>query len=437
MSDRVIVVGAGWAGLAAAVELAAAGHPPLLLEAAPKPGGRARSLDFDGRNLDNGQHLFIGAYHQTLRLMQLVGLEADQAFLRQPMQLSLYAPGEAPVELRLSHAWPAPLNLLTALMRARGLTYRQRLSALRLALALGMKRFRLARDLPVSQLLRQYHQSPSLIHKLWAPICLATLNTPVEEASSTLFLQVLRDSFTRQRQDADLLLPRHDLGRLFPEPAVDYLREHGSQVLLGQRVRGLIVEDGRVRGVRCGEQSHRAEQVILAVAPAQAAGLLASSAGLESLAGQLTGLDSHPISTVYLRYPHDVRLPQPMIGLLDGPGQWVMERRLSGHADILSVVISGPGAHMALDKAELIRRVDQQLRQHLPELEHPVQGKVIRERRACFRALSGVQERRPAFDAGPPGLLLAGDYTAGPYPATLEGAVRSGVQCARHILRAV
>jgi len=435
VTPPVIVVGGGWAGLSAAVELSAAGHRVQLLESAPQLGGRARGLDFGIDRVDNGQHLLIGAYRQTLSLMKRIGLDETQGFLRLPMQLSLFSPVAETVALHLPALLPAPLNLLWALCRVRGLGKGARRAALRFALSMWVRRFRLAEDVSVAVLLRRYRQSTQLVERLWAPICLATLNTPVEEASAQLFLTVLHDSFSRRASDAHLLLPRTDLGRLLPEPAAAFVRSRGGEVLTGARVTGLEQQAGRITGVHCGERLYPASQVILATPPGQSAALLASLPELADTRARLEGLESYPVTTVYLRYPDAVHLPLPMVGLLDGPGQWACERHACGQPELVSVVISGPGPHMEMDKAALAAEVGAQLATLFPQLPTPIGRLVVREKRATFRADVGIQQRRPQQETVLAGLWLAGDYTAGPYPATLEGAVRSGVQCARRLLR--
>jgi squalene-associated FAD-dependent desaturase len=431
----VIVVGGGWAGLSAAVTLAERGCPVKLLESAPQLGGRARGVRFGETMVDNGQHLLIGAYRHSLALMRRIGVEEEQAFLRRPMRLSLLSPTSPTVDLGLPAGLPAPMNLLWALARAGGLSRGERTAALRFALAMGLRRFRLDADRPLAELLARYRQPDSLVEKLWSPVCLATLNTPVGEASSLLFLNVLRDSFSRRAADAHLLMARRDLGALLPEPAADYLRARGGEVLTRHRVTRLVHHGERVTGVRCGKAVHEAERVILATPPQRAAELLRPLPGLSDVARRLADLESYPITTVYLRYPGTVSLPQPMLGLREGPGQWLMERRIHGQENLLSVVISGPGPHMETDRQALAGQVAEQVAALFPGLPEPTGHLVIRERHATFRATSGIQARRPEQYTALAGLWLAGDYTAGPYPATLEGAVLSGVQCARRILR--
>ena len=179
-----------------------------------------------------------------------------------------------------------------------------------------------------------------------------------------------------------------------------------------------------------------AEQVILATPPEATLSLLQPHAALQTATQKLSNLHSLPICTLYLRYPHDTTLQRDFVGLLGGTAQWVFDRgRLTGENGLMAVVISGPGAHMREDGASLTRRIVQELSMHFPHWPAPLDSKLIRERRAGFAATVDVERHRPGHVSGVRGLWIAGDYTATGYPATLEGAVRSGVECARLILQ--
>lgn len=431
-ADRVAVLGAGWAGLAAAVELAGAGVPVTVFESAREPGGRARSVVLDGVELDNGQHILLGAYRHTLRLLDAVNPAWSTQIRRLPLEL-LIEPG---FRLRASRL-PAPWHLAVGLLTARGLSWKDRWRAAAFLRALRRTDFRLDADSPLAGFLAARGQSAALARHLWHPLCLAALNTPPGQASAQIFLNVLRDAFTRGRADSDLLLPTVGLSRLMPEPALAFLARRGGRFHAGTPVRALEASGTRWRvHVQNGWQSFDA--VICALPPARAAALLAPLPALQPAAALLRALGHQPIYTVYLRYPASLRLAAPMLGLADGPGQWVFDRgQLGGPPGLLAVVISAEGPHTRWSGEERIRRICAQLAQTLGITEKPAWARCIGEKRAtfaCLPDLARVTSRTPL-----PGLFLAGDHVAAPegeadYPATIEGAVRSGVQCARHIL---
>ncbi len=428
-TDPVVVVGGGWAGLAAAVELSDYGHRVVLLESSRQLGGRARRLAFGNDGVDNGQHLLIGAYRETLALMERVGMREQAAMLRLPLRLEVRNSRDALV--LAAPPLPAPLHLAFALASGRGLRMSERLRALGFALTHYVSRFELAKDCSVAELLAE--QPERLRHLLWYPLCLATLNTLPEQASARVFLRVLRDSFARRRRDSDLLIPRLDLGRAFPEPALDFIERNGGQVRLNSRVTGLEVHNAQVTGVRLGHERLAASAVILAVPPPAAARLLSPHGLTRPLAGRLAQFAHEPIATVYLRYPADVRLPTEMMGLADGLTQWLFDRRVYGQPGLLAAVISGPGPHLDMEREALAAQVAAEVAAHFPDFPRPDEHLVVREKRATFRCHVGIDALRPGTPTAITGCWLAGDYTDTGYPATLEGAVRSGIQCARFV----
>ncbi|MBK1690652.1 hydroxysqualene dehydroxylase HpnE [Ectothiorhodospira mobilis] len=425
----VCVIGAGWAGLAAAVRLTQAGEAVTLLEAAPHPGGRARGVDLAGTRLDNGQHLLLGAYGETLDLVRELGVQESAAFLRLPMDLGIRRAGSADIGLSSLYL-PTPLHLLGGLLTARGLPALARLRALP-GLA-RLMRWQGQEDCSVLALLHRYRQPGCLIDGLWAPLCVATLNTAPERASARLFTAVMRGAFSGHRSHADLLMPRGSLSAALPDPAVRWLRAHGARVHTRTRVQALQPHPGGgfTLALRGGD-TLAAKRVVLATAHPEAAHLLAPLPGLADTVDRLRRLETEPICTVYLQYTESARLPTPLLGLLGTTGQWVFDRRFVGEPGRMAVVISASGPHMALDRQALAGRIREELAVFFPEWGRPRQSWVIRERQATFRAGVDCDALRPDNATPLPDLWLAGDYTATGLPGTLEGAVISGVQCAR------
>jgi len=416
----VAVVGAGWAGLAAAVTLAEHGVRVTVFEASRSLGGRARRVSLDGVDLDNGQHVLIGAYRETLRLMRKVGADPDELLLRLPLELR-YADG---FHLRAPRL-PYPLNLFVALLRAKGMPLAQAFSALRFMAALRARRFRVEPDRSVAQLLDEHRQAGALRSHLWEPLCVSALNTPLGSASAQVFLNVLRDGLTGARDASDLLIARSDLGRVFPEPAAQYVRARGGEILLGTPVRRIERTPG---GFRLNDMQ-TFSGVVIACGPHQAGPLLVQ---LPEIGGALAAIDAfayEPIVTCYLQYPESVLLPSPMLGFNGGMVQWVFDRgRLGGPKGLLAAVISASGAHQQLTKEELTARIEIELKATLGELPSPRWSQVITEKRATFSCTPALA--RPRVATAIPRLLLAGDYLAGEYPGTLEAAVLSGVAAA-------
>jgi predicted NAD/FAD-binding protein len=472
VAKQVAVIGAGWAGCAAAVELVRSGAQVTLFEAARTLGGRARRVTADGRTLDNGQHIMLGAYAESLRLMKLVGVDAGAAILNLPLQMRYAAGGGMDF---LAPRLPAPLHLAVALLRARGLDREDKLSLARFSTTARWMGWHLEVDCTVSELLDRFDQTPRLIQLMWRPLCLAALNTAPEKASAKVFLAVLRDSLGARRAASDMLIPRIDLSALFPDAAATWLAERGATVRTGAKASiarsatrwsvttaepvsapppatlgsGTKVDtdssappDTMGSGTKVDRASAAAEfdAVVVATSPAAAAQLLAPLH--TGLAATLDALEPEPITTCYLQYDASVSLPLPFCALIDDParqhwGQFAFDRGQLDPAQrgLLAVVISASDAASSLAQSELATQLAAQLAEVFsrPQLANPAWSRVITEKRATFSCTPGLN--RPPNETALPGLWLAGDYTAGDYPATLEMATRSGVAAAKAILK--
>lgn len=396
---RVAVVGAGWAGLAAAVRATQAGHRVTLFDTAAQAGGRARSVGDDG--LDNGQHILIGAYGRTLDLMRTVGADPDTLLARLPLTLrypdgrGLAAPPGAAIP-----------SFVRAVAGCVGWTWGDRLALLAAAGGWALRGFRCSPSLTVDALCAGL---PARVRELLIdPLCVAALNTPAADASAATLLRVLHDALFGGPGSADLLLPRRPLGELLPSPALAWLTARGAELRLGTRVHTLAALDDH-------------ERVVLATPPAEAARLAAPIA--PAWAGCAAALRYEPIVTVYLRAP-GVRWATPMMALVeaeDAPAQFAFDHgALGARAGRFAFVVSG--ARRWVERG-LDATAEAVLRQAAPLLPGAALERVLAEKRATFRCTPGLG--RPPMRVAAR-VLAAGDHVQGPYPATLEGAVRAG-----------
>jgi squalene-associated FAD-dependent desaturase len=420
MKPNVAVVGGGWAGCAAALTLAEAGLNVTLYEASRTLGGRARAVELEGQPLDNGQHILLGAYEQTLQLIDRLrpaalpdGLWRLPLNLNQPPDFSLACP-------RL----PAPLHLLAGLLGARGLGWGEKLAAARWAHTL-LNNADTPDQLTVSQL--TLSQPEKLRTLLWHPLCVSALNTPPEIASALVFRDVIRAAFGGRNQHSDLLLPRRDLTALFPTPAAARLLELGGNVRLASRVTSL---DAAADAVTLGTRDESAvySHVILAVAPQHLPALAAQVPVLEAVAQRVAAYAYQPIATAYFQYDPALRLPKPFYALADGPAQFVFDRGQSHGQPGLLAFVASAAANLS---ADWVDQAAAQL-QRIVRPGTPRWHKSIVEKQATYACIPGMA--RPTVRTAHPRIFLAGDYTAGPYPATLESATRSGVQSAGALL---
>ena len=423
---NVAIIGGGYAGLAAAVTLAARHVPVTVFESAKQLGGRARGLWHNDTQLDNGQHILLGCYHHTLNLIEQVGGNIEHDFLRLPLQLTLHK------RFKLKAArLPAPFHLLAGLLTAQGLSVAQRLRATRLMLAMRNLNYTLPYDITALELLNAHHQDDALVALLWQPICISALNTPLQKASAQVLLNVLKDSLAGSRSDSDMLLPRQDLSALFPNRAAEFIRSRGGKVITSCTIVSLVPDINDI-GLLTTQESLRFSHVICATSPTAAARLLDAIPQFTSITQQIQAIPQQPIYTVYLQYPENIHLPHPILGLDRCVTQWLFDKgQIAEQHGLIAAVISAEGIHQALEQELLAQNVAQELRQQLGIMEVPLWHKVIAEKRATFSC--EVNLPRPAHTTPLPKVLLAGDYIKGDYPATLEGAVMSGILAAQTI----
>jgi squalene-associated FAD-dependent desaturase len=420
--------------MAAAVAACEQGHAVTVFEASRTLGGRARALQGtlpDGTPvmLDNGQHILIGAYTETLRLMRLVGLDPDALLLRRPLSLP-FPDGTGLQTPAYATHWPAPFDAIAAIATARGWTWGERMSLIRASLGWQLKRFACAPSLSVAQLCQ--NMAPRVLHELIEPLCVSALNTPAPQASAQVFLRVMQDALFGVRGGSHLLLPRTDLSALFPVAAAQWVTQRGGQVYVGQRAGTL-----RWQAPYWLVDGQAFDRIIWATSSSNAALALVECAHTapESIANPIhawaattSAMRFEAIATVYAWAPN-ARLPHAMLALRNtptAPAQFVFDRgQLGGPQGLLAFVVSASeGSREALQTAVLQQAADQLASLDLPPLL-PVQTVV--EKQATFACTPGLQRPPPQIA---PGLLAAGDYVQGPYPATLEGAVRSGLAAA-------
>lgn len=438
----LIVVGGGVAGLVAASHAAAAGRRVLVLEARGRLGGRASSFTdrATGEVVDNGQHILMGCYHETLRWLDLVssrdGLAAE-AGLRVPMI------DERGVRSELScPAWPAPLHLAAGVLAWKALSWRDRLSVLKLAptvAALGRastfaQAWALApSDETVAAWLERHGQSLRLQRLLWEPLTVAALNQSPTRASAGAFLAVLKGVAAGSPDDARILLPSRPLSELFGEATARFLRAHGSDVRLHSPARVECRPEGPpVVSVR-GEVFH-APQVIVAVPWFHLRHVLRGAApAVQTVLGIVGRMEWSPIVSVNLWFDRTV-MPDAFVGFPGRTMQWAF-----GHASRvgqrLSLVVSDAASAMAQVDAALVERATREVGAVLPAAQAAkvVYGSVLREPRATF-CVAPSASRRPRTRDLSPSVVLAGDWVDTGLPSTIESAAVSGRWAAEAVL---
>jgi squalene-associated FAD-dependent desaturase len=437
--SHIAIIGGGCAGLSAAAALVERGYAVTVFEAGSQLGGRARTVAIETNGLlnlvDNGQHILLGAYQETLALLKKAGVNKKQAFLRLPLQINMQSKTAKSVfALKSVNFLPAPFNLLFGLLFCKGLVFSERMAALKFMRHLQTTQYQITRDIALEPFLITHLQSKKLIQFLWEPLCLAALNTPIAKSSTRIFLNVLRDTFSGNKKNSDFLLPRSDLSQIISEPLSHYIQAKGGIIKLNKRVRNIQAEGDGLSIETRNEKTHFSH-VIVAVSAAQVEKLISTLPGLKHAVEQTQTYQYQPIYTIYLQYPPETKLPSVISGLSNSIGQWVFDRgQLCGQHNLISVVVSAEGKHQKLTQEELALRVAQELHRAFPNLAKPLWHKVIAEKRATFSCEPDLA--RPTNRTLQRNVFLAGDYTYPDYPATIEGAVRSGIYCANLICNA-
>ena len=427
---KIAIIGAGWAGLAAAITATQKGHHVTLLEASKFWGGRARSIQTQSEDyplLDNGQHILIGAYQKTLSMMQIVGIDLEKAFWRKPLDLR-YADGSG---LSLPNM-PFPLNLLQGIAFNSSWSAVDKWQLLTSAWQWQRIHFECAEHLTVADLCKK--MTPPVWQDLIEPLCVSALNTPAHEASGKVFLRIMKDALFGPVGSSDLLLPRLDLGQLFPNAAINWLEKKGASCHSGQRIESILdagINSSKAPRWQLG--NHKFDHLVIATPAWDAAHLLEKfNAAWASTTRQLR---YETIATVYVQGPLDFKLPLPMLALRTtqgSPAQFAFDRgqiyTKAGTPGLLAFVVSAN----KLSKEDVTHQVMGQLSALLIQLGQDAL------RIEAFKVIQTVVEKRATFACIPnlkrpsarpcQGITVCGDYVEGPYPATLEGAIISGIQ---------
>ena len=443
-----VVIGGGCAGLSAASALTARGARVLVLEARPGLGGRATAFTdpATGERVDNGQHILMGCYGETLRFLDRIGA-GDRVRWQTGLRLTMVDLDGRQSTLALP-SLPAPLHLLAGVLAWDALKWSERLSVLKMGAAIHPAAARrsshdpdpfshreeagFSRPETVREWLKRHGQADRLCQLFWEPLALAALNQSIDQAEASIFVRVLARVFGPDPSCAALVLPAVPLDELYAVPARQWIEARGGEVRVNAPAR-VAVEGGRVRGVLVRDERIDAPVVISSVPwfalralfdepPPQLAGTLANAAALGSL----------PIVTVNLWFDEPV-LSEPLVGLPGRNFQWFFDRRaiIGGHAAHLSAISSGAEALVVQSNDILVAIALGELREAIPAARTARlrKGLAVREKRSTFSLAPGSPPRpqtRTAID----GLLLAGDWIETGLPATIESAVVSGHRAA-------
>lgn len=436
---RVVIVGGGLAGLAAASGLVDSGAEITLLESRTRLGGRACSFTDprSGAVIDNCQHVSMGCCSNLADFCERLGI--DHLFRREPV-LQFLDPEGRRSTMRATPA-PAPLHLSWSILRARYLSVTERLRVAYGALALRFARPEQNSE-PLESWLRRHGQTDRTLRRFWETVLISALNERLDQTDVGYARKVLYEGLLGNRHGYELLIPTVPLEDLYGPPVARWLTERGVTLRMGTGVRALAVEQGQIQGVtlRTGERV-AADQVILAVPvdrvramiPEQLLPLLPALEPIQSI-------ETTPITGIHLWFDRPV-CPVDHIALVDRPIHWVFNhtaivgRSPEGVVQALQLVVSASYAFQSMSREAIIDLALAELRAVWPEVESAtlLRSWVVTEHTATISIRPGIDRLRPPQATAVPGLTLAGDWTDTGWPSTMEGAVRSGYLAAEAV----
>ena len=440
MATDVIVIGGGLSGLSTAVDLASRGLSVLVLERSQHLGGRAYSFadEQTGEEIDNGQHLMMGCYHETRWLLRTIGSD-HLATLQPNLHIDFRHPQRGTASLDCP-SLPGPFHLLAGLLKLKTLSFTDRLKLLRVGLAIHKHPKSIEPSiaaLTVHQWLDSLGQPEENKKYLWDILAVGSLNGDPKVVSALLFYRVLRAAFLGGKENSSLLIPKAGLSRLFDEPALRYLQSKRGEVLVGCAVDELVSQGSRVKSVRCSDGlKHEAKAFVCAVPWYAVSNLLPANEPARRAAERMT---ASAILSIDLWFDRPV-MGEDFVALLDSRVQWVFNRSKifgasSASGQCLALTVSGADGLIDKDARELVALAVEDLRRVFPRVGTAtvVHSVVLKERRATFSQRPDIEPLRPSSRTSLENLFLAGDWTNTGYPATIEGAVMSGRKAAAHV----
>ncbi len=439
-----IIIGAGIAGITAAVALAERKVRVTLLDARAYPGGRVRSFadKTSGEIIDNGQHLLMGCYKHSLNLLETLGTR-NQLQAQRRLRVA-FAEADGRQAVLDSSLLPGKLGMAAGIARLQGLSFRDKMLALRLAARLRIGWLR-SKNMSAEEFLRRHKQSESLIRRLWEPIILATLNARPDQAAASLFVTVLQLAFFADEESARLLFPRRGLSELLA-PLPDWLAAKGGALKLHTTVRELLLRDDKVRGVILNDGSELSSDIVISALPARSLGrVIPAETAKRPEFRALQHCKTSPIISVYLWFDRSF-LATEFTAMLGSSIQWVFNRRAlcetaeelrqryPGH---VALTVSAADDIVNASSDAIIDLALRELRAAFPAARAAklLHGTVIKEKSATFLATAAFEPLRPSPLTGLQNFVLAGDWTDTWLPATIEGAALSGIRAAREVMR--
>ncbi len=435
-----IIIGAGTAGITAAVELSKAKKRVLVLESKSYLGGRARSFEdtATGETIDNGQHILMGCYTSLLYVFK--ELKTDCLLTRQNALSVNFIDSDGRRDLLNTSILPGKLGVALGILNLQNISWRSKLRAIQFAVLLQAGRVK-TENLTAQKFLEKHRQPVEIIERFWEPIILATLNSTPHQAAASLLVEVLKRAFFGGRTASQILIPSLGLSSLFA-PFPDWLENHGGKLMLGTSVHSMEINEGIIsRVITSGGEELTAKTIIAALPPKQLLRILPQELQSHPKFDALHEYQFSPIVSVYLWFDRDW-CDIDFAAMLGTKTQWIFNRRKIAKAEPLlrtkfpghiSLTVSAGDELVDIHPEQVVLLCVEELKRAFPKATDAqlLSWKVIKEKSATFLATPAMGNRRLPAETFIPNLFLAGDWTDTSLPATLEGAAQSGVKAAK------
>jgi squalene-associated FAD-dependent desaturase len=417
MQKKVIVIGGGFAGLTAAAYLSNKNYKVTLLEASPKLGGRAYSfLDKETNTvLDNGQHILMGCYSETLKFLSFIGAKENFHFQKR-LEVKFVKEGFKVIPLK-SFSFFYPINLLIGLLRFEAISFSERISLIKVLIKLPFLSSDNFLKMNIKQWLETENQSQNVQDAFWRILAVGALNTNIEKASAKIFIDILKQIFLKGNKAATIVLPKYGLSESYCKNAEDYILKNGGEIILSEPVEKIIYSDDNITEIHSSKKVFLDFDFVVSAIPAFALNRIIDDESKISI----PDLKYSSILNIHL-WLKENKIPEGFFGLINSPLHWVFNR-----GSYLNIVISDADEFMNKSVEDLVEMVKDEMKEFfLLDPELIIGYKIIKEKRATFIPSIEIIHKRPAQEIQIKNLILAGDWVNTGLPSTIESAVKSG-----------
>ncbi|MBI9073572.1 MAG: FAD-dependent oxidoreductase [Melioribacteraceae bacterium] len=422
---KCIIIGGGISGLATGVYLSEKGADVLLLEASPKLGGRAYSLEYNGNFVDNGQHILMGCYNNTLSFLDKIGT-LDKLDFQGSLSIKFIDRSKKKYELKSDPHFPYPINLLIGLFNYKALSFNERIRLLKFFFSLYFLDAEKLKNISVEEWLRKNNQSQNIIKCFWQIIIEGTLNTSIKDASAKTLAIILKQMFFNGGRASNIIVPKVSLSHLYVDASSEFITNNGGKVHLSERVIQVKTEGEKVIKIITDKNEYADfDYAVLAIPPHMLLKLFSEQNS------DLNKVEYSSITSLHL-WLNENPFTENFYGLIDSPVQWIFNK-----GNYISTVTSNSDALLNLSHDQIITYFINEIEEYFPFKisDKIVNSKLIREKRATFIPGVEIEKVRAGFESKYTNLIYSGDFSRTNLPSTIEGAVKSGITSANLIMK--